>query len=205
MCDVSGDETAEFEAGVAEGLDPQLDEREDAGADRTTQLTSWWLFTRCDKCGHTFRRGDRVQVDPATRAVRHLDALLGCAGPEASARTDADVQGLADAHGLADVQDFLAGLASAWPVTDGLPVTRTDDEPYLVAPPLAGLGRMACLHCAHTFRPGEQVIVCPCQPAVRECRFAVHRDPGLGLVCWESWRPSGRMELCPVTLRRIGR
>ena len=122
--------------------------------------------------------------------VRHLDPALNCSDS-------------GDGNGMStEVEEFTAGLLDAWPVSADLPVLRADDEPGLLAPPLGGLRRASCLFCAHTFRPGELVVVCPCRPRDPICRAAVHRDPALGLVCWESWRPGSQVNVCPVTLTR---
>jgi hypothetical protein len=185
------DDVTEFDTAMAATLDPQWQSPDQLGPHRVTGLRSWWCFARCRTCGHTFRPGDRVHVDDARREVSHLDPRLGCAGGTTAHQDDQDVR------------EFLAGLAAAFPVVGDLPVVTTDDETRLLDPPIGGLGRMACLFCAHTFRPGESVIVCPCRPTARECKFAVHRDPGLGLVCWESWRPDGVLRVCPVTQRRL--
>jgi len=187
-------DVAAFDIGMRGAFDPQ-----DGSAERITRITSWWHFRWCTTCGHTFRRGDRVHVDPSTRRIWHLEPGLGCADPGAQ-HQDAAHHPRQDA---AELREFLAGVDSAWPIADDVPVVLTDDEPHLLAPPIGGLRRMVCLHCAHTFRPHEFVVVCPCAPRSRECRFAVHRDPGLGLICWESWRPSGRLAVCPVTQRRL--
>lgn len=186
--------SADFDLGMGEAFDPQGGAANHLDNDYLTRITSWWHFQWCATCGHTFRRGDRVRVDPVSNQVWHLEPGLGCVGSE-------DEVGQPDA---ADLQEFLAGVNTVWPVAGDVPVVLTDDQPYLLAPPIGGLRRMFCLYCAHTFRPHELVVICPCAPRQRECRFAVHRDPGLGLVCWERWRPSGTLSVCPVTQRRLG-
>jgi hypothetical protein len=93
-------------------------------------------------------------------------------------------------------------LLATWPVADGIPVARADDVPGLLDPPAYGFRRLDCLFCAHTFRPGELVVVCPCSPRRRRCGAAVHRDPAQGLVCWESWRPDSQVPVCPIMLTR---
>lgn len=186
-------EVGEFDTGMQSAFDPQDDSAYHSDNDYITRITSRWHFQWCTTCGHTFRRGDRVRVDHATGQVWHLEPGLGCA------ETDGDT-GRPDPAGL---QDFLTGVESIFAVAGDVPVVLTDDEPYLLAPPVGGLRRMVCLYCAHTLRPHELVVICPCAPRERECRYAVHRDPGLGLVCWERWRPSGRLSVCPVTQRRL--
>jgi hypothetical protein len=186
-------DVAEFDRGEAGAFDPQPRWTATVSGELVTGITSWWHARGCQACGHTFRRGDRVLVDAGTGNVRHLDPALGCGVVDGPPAEDAQVA------------DFTAGLLTAWPVTEAIRPVRTDDEPDLLAPPLAGLERASCLFCAHTFRPGELVVLCPCRPAQRLCRRAVHRDPGLGLVCWESWRPGSRVKVCPVTLTRLER
>lgn len=179
---------------MAKALDPQDDSAGHLDDEYLTQVTSLWHFQWCMTCGHTFRRGDQVRVDPVSGRVWHLGHGLGCA-------VNDEENGDSDA---AELQEFLVGVDTVWPVAGDVPVVLTDDQPYLLAPPVGGLRRMVCLYCAHSLRPHELVVICPCAPWQRECRVAVHRDPGLGLVCWERWRPSGTLSVCPVTLRRLG-
>jgi hypothetical protein len=187
-------EIDEFERGQAASFDPQpVGLAVEESGEAVTSGTSRWHTRICTTCGHTFRRGDRVLVDPVTREVRHLDPELRCAVADAP---DAAEPGT-------DVREFSAGLLAAWPVAGDVPVVRSDDLPELLDPPVAGFRRSCCLFCAHTFRPGEMVIVCPCRPLERRCVRAVHRDPARGLVCWESWRPDARIAVCPVMLTRM--
>jgi hypothetical protein len=184
----------DFDLGETEGLNPQPDTGARRSGELTTTNTSWWHTHWCTTCGHTFRRGDRVRVDAGSRTVLHLDPALGCASqaePVTMQRDDADVA------------QFVAGLLDAWPVVGDLPVVRTDDEPYLLAGPRGGFRRQSCLVCGHSFRGNELVLVCPCSPMNHQCRRAVHRDPGLGLVCWENWRPGSTVDVCPVNLQRV--
>ncbi|MBY8847833.1 hypothetical protein K7G98_03660 [Saccharothrix sp. MB29] len=183
------DDVAGFDAGEAAAFDPQPVRDAGGSGERITSLTSWWHTRWCQVCGHTFRRGDRVLV--ADSRVRHLDPTLDCA-ESGGGRADE-----------AEVVRFTEGLLATWPVVGDVPLTRTDDVPGLLAPPLGGLRRAACLFCAHTFRPGEFVVMCPCTPAARVCARAVHRDPARGLPCWESWRPGSTLKVCPVTLTRL--
>nr|BFE57340.1 hypothetical protein GCM10020063_018660 [Dactylosporangium thailandense] len=191
------DDVGEFDAAMHAAMDPQ---REPVGADvveRFIQETSWWHPHTCTTCGHTFRVGDRVRFERATGRVRHLDPVLGCwtgseGRPTPPSATDVD-----------DLKAFLDGIDDTWRVAGNMPVIAADEDAALLEPPLGGLARQVCLHCAHSFRPGELVVVCPCHPQAPECHYAVHRDPGRGLVCWEKWRPTGVLEVCPVTQRRL--
>jgi hypothetical protein len=189
---MTGDtELDRFELGLA-GPAQRPDRVIAVTGEQVTTLNSWWHTRHCERCGHTFRRGDRVSVGD-DREVLHLDPLLRCAAGGELADT------------ASDVLDFAEGVEAAWELRGDLPVRHTEDEPYLLAPPLGGFRRQQCLFCAHTFRPGELVIVCPCQGGQRQlCRRAVHRDPAQGLVCWESWRPDSSLRICPVTLTRVG-
>lgn len=158
-----------------------------------TTLVSWWNHLICDTCGHTFRRGDWVSHDADTSAVAHLDPALGCAAdPDASAAKPAD----------AESNEFADGMAETWPPAGGVPVTRLAHGDWRTVKPRSPLERDRCLYCAHTFRAGEQVVVCPCDPASPVCGAAVHRDPAVGLACWEGWQPTGQVRLCPVTSGR---
>ncbi len=47
-----------------------------------------------------------------------------------------------------------------------------------------------CAVCGHTFRPGDQVVICPCDPVSPRCRAAVHRDLLKQIHCWELWQGS---------------
>jgi hypothetical protein len=181
-----------FEHGLEAPPGPQLTVYLEADGSAVTIGTSWWHTALCTGCGHTFRRGDRVTVDRATRTVRHLNPALRCAVSTPDGGAEAS----------ADEAEFSAGLHDAWPISGDLPVARVDDVPGLLAPPVHGFRRPACLFCAHTFRPGELVVVCPCTPLQPRCSSAVHRDPGQGLVCWESWHPDSKIKVCPVLLTR---
>jgi hypothetical protein len=184
------DEVAEFDMGLEH--DPELAATADSSPIRVTRASSWWYYRWCSGCDHTLRRGEMVQVDDSTRAVRHADQSSECDAGEAGGDS-------------ADVMEFLEGMQTTWPTGHDLPVASTDDLPFLLNR-LPGVGRRpACLNCRHSFRPHETVIVCPCSPFQPQCQHAVHRDPGLGLVCWESWRPSGQLTVCPVTLRELPR
>jgi hypothetical protein len=185
----------DFDRGLQASLHPQPGATAVAvSGTATTVGTSWWHTRLCETCGHTFRRGDRVIVDVAGR-VSHLDRDLHCAD-------DPEITRAGSADGDGDIRDFTTGVLAAWPPAADIPVVSTDAVPQLLAPPFAGFRRPFCLFCAHTFRPGEMVVVCPCRPRDTRCIQAVHRDPAQGLVCWESWRPDNRIAICPVMLTR---
>ncbi|MFI5893097.1 hypothetical protein ACIA5D_23605 [Actinoplanes sp. NPDC051513] len=181
-----------FDAGRENAADPppQLDTAQDGAS--VTGVTSWWHNDRCTHCGHTFRRNDVVQVDGRTRTVTHLDPVLSCEVEGEPGTDDADVSA------------FVSGLLAAWPTAGDVPTVSTDEASYLLAPADRGFRRRSCLVCAHSFRPAEMVIICPCEPAERRCRAAVHRDPAQGLVCWEAWLPASELRACPVTTRNLG-
>lgn len=186
-----------FRLGQQSAFEPPPD---DVGADSqvTTTQVSWWNHLVCDTCGHTFRRGDRVRHDPGTSSVAHLDPALGCesqAEPPAHRISPGDSQ---------DLTRFADGLADKWRPAGGVPVTRLAAGDWRTVRPRPPLERARCLYCAHTFRDGEHVVVCPCSPQAPICGAAVHRDPAAGLVCWETWRPDGQVRQCPVSASRPG-
>ncbi|MBO3747492.1 hypothetical protein J5X84_15550 [Streptosporangiaceae bacterium NEAU-GS5] len=190
--DHDGRESVEFELGHAAAVDRRIEADVPAGP-AITNITSWWNHLPCGRCGHTFRRGDPVIQDFLAREVIHTNPQLGCGAAESADRGQDD-----------ELTAFGAGVLAAWPGDDNAPVTRLTDDDWRSSwsgPPLM---RARCLFCAHTFRSGELVIVCPCGPGQPQCGSAVHRDPALGMVCWESWRPDGRIGSCPVTLARRG-
>jgi hypothetical protein len=192
------DDVGEFDAAMAAAMDPQGDSPEGTIVERVVQSTSWWHPHRCTTCGHTFRRGERVRLDQVTGRVWHLDPVLGCRRDDGVAADP----GLAAAD-LEALAALLDGIDASWHVAGDVPVVPADSDPELLAPPVGGLPRKECLNCAHSFRPGELVVICPCNPRAPECHYAVHRDPGLGLACWEKWRPSGLITVCPVTQRHL--
>jgi len=193
---MSADQVIDFERGLEAGLDPQPDDQRDVSGEAVTSLNSWWHYRRCSTCGHTFRRGDRVlirQEPGVARVVGHLDPVLDCAADQASEITAS----------AAELAAFAEGLLAAWPPSEDLPITSLDAGDSRLAKPVGHFERSKCMFCAHTFRRGELVIVCPCQPSGPFCDAAVHRDPARGLVCWESWRPANRMSVCPIFLTRL--
>jgi hypothetical protein len=178
--------------GIAAGLEPRADV-----ADYTvdgvviTRPSSWWNHTRCRTCGHTFRRGDRALVDSSAGTVEHLMPGLGCAA-------DPDSPGPAGADDRAEFSD---GLLSTWPAN--VPLTLIAPGDWRLPRPGSGWRAPTCLYCGHTFRVGEYVVACPCQPTRAVCGAAVHRDPASGLPCWDRWRPSGRLTVCPTTMAKL--
>ncbi|MEU4536139.1 hypothetical protein AB0G15_14865 [Streptosporangium sp. NPDC023825] len=193
-------EEGEFLHGLRLGLDPQP---AFAAADRgaaTTNPSSWWNHLSCTTCGHTFRRGDRVLVDEETGTVRHAERALECG------------TGLPDDPGAVredpkdpdnEVAEFSVGLLSAWP--PAVPISRLAAGDWRIPRRGAAGKPRGCGFCGHTFRAGEYVVVCPCSPDAPRCEAAVHRDPAIGLPCWERWQPSGGLSVCPVTQTRIVR
>ncbi len=199
-----------FRLGTRAAFEAPADDASEA-AEAVTTLVSWWNHLQCGTCGHTFRRGDRVRHDAQTSAVSHLDPTLGCAAADDALSQDAAFgNGLAGAGDAtpaypADLDEFAYGLAAAWPPAGSVPVTQLGQGDWRITPPRPPLGRARCLYCGHTFRENEYVIICPCSPASPACGAAVHRDPAAGLICWESWQPSGEVRLCPVTAGRPAR
>jgi hypothetical protein len=192
---VAGGEAGELRDGISRGVAAQPGaERDGADGVTVTRLSSWWNHLRCRSCGHTFRRGDPVRVRRRERSVVHLVPGLRCGTPAA------DDQGAA-----AEVAAFRDGLLSAWPAPPGLRLRRlAADDWRLPDGPRDLRDTNVCLQCAHTFRPGESVIVCPCPLEPAGCGRAVHRDPAVGLSCWEAWRPDGSVTICPVTQTAVG-
>lgn len=193
---------AELRLGMEAGSDPLAAFGDDgASGVTTTQSSSWWNFLRCATCGHTFRRGDRVLVDPAARTVAHLDPGLAC-GTVPGEAPGGPGDGAAAGR---DRAEFAAGLLGTWAPT--APVTRIGAGDWRL--PRPGNARRlapACLYCGHTFRPGEYVVACPCHAAAGlppACGAAVHRDPAAGLPCWDNWRPAGQLTVCPTTTARL--
>jgi hypothetical protein len=196
-----GSQAAELEDGISLGLAPQPElEVAGPGGVAVTRLSSWWNHLHCRRCGHTFRHGDTVQVSQPDRTVVHLVPGLGC-GAASTAGSGAAAE---------QVAMFRDGLMSSWPPGPELRVRRlTADDWRLPSGPDDRREANVCLHCGHTFRAGEYVVICPCRPAVAAgpgrpagaaaCGRAVHRDPAAGLLCWESWQPAGTVTVCPVT------
>ncbi|MFI0980889.1 hypothetical protein ACH4SP_28260 [Streptomyces sp. NPDC021093] len=188
------DEARAFEVGMAAGLDPQ-EETGRTGESAVTHISSPWNHRLCTTCRHSFRRGDPVHLGDD---VAHLDPALECAG---STSADPTSTSAAAPTGSSESAAFAAGVLATWPPVDGVPVVPLGTGDWQVADPVVhGARPPRCLYCAHTFRTGEHVVLCPCAPDRPVCGAAVHRDPAAGLVCWESWRPEGRLAVCPVKL-----
>jgi rubredoxin len=171
-----------FNQGLAAGLDPdsaRQDHPDLAGGPHrvTTGLRSRWLHRRCQVCGHTFRPGDEVRVDADGRVLHDLPGLR-CAEGDA---------GLTAVSSSGALKAFFEGLEAAWPLSDDIPITRLVGDHPLLAPPRAGFARHACRVCGHTFRPSENVVICPCSPSAPRCWATVHRDLMHQLHCWDEW------------------
>lgn len=192
----AADELTEFRLGFRAAFEPPRDDEGD-GDQATTTLASWWNHLQCETCGHTFRRGDRVRLDATTSAVSHLDPALECGAPPL-----ADSREAQDPRSGADLAEFADGIDATWPPAGGTPVIQLSPGDWRTSRPRPPLPRARCLYCGHTFRNDEHVIICPCSPAEPACGAAVHRDPAAGLVCWESWQPTGEVRMCPVTSTR---
>jgi hypothetical protein len=191
-----GDVTA-FLMGEQSAFEPPRDETE-LGSDVITTKDSWWNHLVCSTCGHTFRRGDRVGHDPGSASVVHLDPALDCGAP---AQPEPARDGLTEND---DIGQFADGLANTWPPAGQVAVTRLAVDDWRTTRSQPPLERARCLYCAHTFRVGEHVVICPCSSHHPLCGAAVHRDAAAGLVCWESWQPDGQVRQCPVSATRPG-
>jgi hypothetical protein len=209
---MTGPKTSELESfvmGVGRGQDPQpLVDAVDGEGRAVTSSSSSWNHQICTVCGHTFRRGDTVRIirDPEYR-VLHTAPELRCDTEQGDRAAQADTQtdtqtDQQEGTRTGDAERFAEGLLRAFPVAGGVPVHVLAPDDWRVARP--GMVRPpTCLYCAHTFRPGEHVVVCPCSPLTARCGAAVHRHPAAGLNCWESWRPDSSLTVCPVTLERV--
>lgn len=177
-----------FEIGLRAGLDP-TNAAAAAGGRAVTSLRSPWLHRLCPRCGHTFRRGDPVDVAP-DQSVQHVEDFSPCRSP-ASMAAAAVIEA-----------EFFAGVNDGWPPPAGARVERLTAEHVLTRPPTAAFGRRRCAVCAHTLRPQDQVVICPCSPDAPLCSAAVHRDPAHQLHCWDDWQRAGR-RFCPATSRAL--
>jgi hypothetical protein len=193
---------ARFEAGLAAGLDPQPAAAAVVGI-AVTSASSWWSGLTCQSCGHTFRRGDRVRLTPGAATPVHLDSALRCGTSEEGLDRDPVDEDPAPA-------EFAVGLVAAWPSADGVATVHLAADDWRVAREGRPGRPIVCLYCAHTFRAGEHVVVCPCRNSGGEgvieegCGAAVHRDPAAGLPCWENWCPDGTVTVCPVRMSVVG-
>jgi len=182
----------ELMLGISVGLEPQAAFADDTASGVViTRSSSWWNRTRCRTCGHTFRRGDRALVSAAARTAQHLMPGLDCG-------VDPDT---ASALSTADRDDFADGLLTTWPAN--VPVSRLAPDDWRIPRRGSGPASPTCLYCGHTFRAGEHVVICPCQPTMLTCEAAVHRDPAAGLPCWDRWQPTGRLAVCPTTTAKL--
>ncbi|TKD03189.1 hypothetical protein [Polyangium fumosum] len=179
-----------FDRGLGKGRDPTRKEPAAGGGTRTT-IRSPWLGKTCTHCGHTFRRGDAV--DPAGAArdeVRHGEVCP-------------DEETISASASSREREAFYAGVASAHPPPEGLPLVRLlPGDPRLAAPGGAGR-RPSCVICGHTLRPFDEVVVCPCSPEAPLCRGAVHRDAIRTMYCFDEWQKSKIGQHCPVTSRKL--
>ncbi|WP_250287140.1 hypothetical protein [Frankia sp. CiP1_Cm_nod2] len=142
--------------------------------------------------------------DTSRDAAKGAREGTGNAGKDTANGSTANGSSANGASGDAEeLAAFAAGLLVAWPPAGDVPVVRLAAHAPQVARPGPGLDAAGCLVCGHTFRPGEQVVVCPCGMYREVCVAAVHRDPVAGLTCWDDWRPDGGLTHCPVTLNRV--
>lgn len=169
-------DSEQFELGKKEGLDRSMLAADVSGA-MITSLDLYWLPLRCWRTGHTFRIGDPVIVE--------------FRGPRLAIDPDKVTEAAASAA------EFVEGLNEAWPPLAGVRGLMPGDP--MLDPPKDALPRASCFMCGHTFRPFENVLICPCQPTNPLCRKAVHRHPALGLNCYKSWDGSH----CPATFRKL--
>jgi hypothetical protein len=203
-----------FEMGRAAG---HYRQQTSASVDRITITTgnSPWLGIRCLTCNQTFRRGDRVLLNPP-HSTQHLDPNLQCAsnipnpGEERrdSLRAAATAPVVAAALSADDAAQFTAGLLDTWPPINRALVIILTERNWQVTKPSSGPASPVCPGCGHTFRAGDTVIICPCAEAPDDmryasCQLAVHRDPAAGLACWDDWCPDGRLKRCPRTYEKL--
>jgi len=186
---------AELELGISVGREPQAAFTEDTVSGVViTRSSSWWNKQRCKTCGHTFRRGDRALVDAAAHTAKHLMPGLDCG-------TNPDGQDAEAGGGAGDRDAFADGLLATWPAN--VPISRLEPTDWRIPRPGGQQAAPTCLYCGHTFRPGEHVVICPCQPEKQACGIAVHRDPASGSPCWDRWQPTGKLTVCPTTTARL--
>ncbi len=181
----------QFETGLHHGLDPPNAEMSEGEA--MTTLYSPWVGAKCVTCLHTFRPDDTVLIELGEReglVVRHSSAALPCADPS---QPPAGI-------GAATATAFFAGVDCENASPGGAPVRHLlAGDALLVRRP----DRHHCRVCAHTFRPLEAVVVCPCSPDDPICALAIHRDPGRGLTCLDDWKPTGVFTRCPMNYREL--
>ncbi|MDJ0842262.1 MAG: hypothetical protein QNK37_37520, partial [Acidobacteriota bacterium] len=162
-----------FQRGLAAARDPAVEPETGLAV---TNLRSPWLHQRCEVCHHSFRPDDPVLVDG--RKVRHAGNGLNCHNGAVDPEPEAEA-----------IDAFYRGLYKAWPPPEDAPGLRLKPGHTLLDPPVGRLGRHTCAVCAHTLRPGDTVVICPCRPNAPLCQLAIHRDPLRGLTCWQAWNP----------------
>ncbi len=189
---VSSDVEEPFSAGLAAGLDPDASYQTSAALKSepqhlTTTLRSRWLHRLCPVCKHTFRPGDDVLLQAGNKVVHDLPGLR-CASSE-QAESTADVTAN---------KAFFEGLEHAWPLPEDVPVIQLEPGHWLLAPPRAHsrFSRHACRVCGHSFRAGDRVVICPCDPVKPRCRVAVHRDILQQNHCWDQWQAGDSRDQC---------
>jgi hypothetical protein len=174
--------------GIAAAGDLANEDAIRSGGAATTNLHSPWLAELCSVCGHTFRIGDRVQVEAGGMA-RHCSPELPCDEGGKNMEPDPEVEG------------FFQGLNDAWPPRHPVQVHRLEAGHELLMTPRGSARRRTCAVCGHTFRRNDHVVICPCNPDAPKCRTAVHRDVVRGLLCYDSWDPGANgLKFCPVTM-----
>lgn len=151
-----------------------------------TSLQSPWLFRDCPVCGHDFRIDDPVFVSGETQI--HAGGALDCRDGEPQHSLDPALSAA-----------FLAGLYQAWPQALRSVTQQLQPGHPLLAAPLGRIRRATCAVCGHTLRPGEQVVICPCQPEQPRCRLAVHHDPLRGQTCWSDYAHGDGPRYCLTT------
>jgi hypothetical protein len=185
--------TADLNRGIAVSMDPINDEAIQTGGKATTTLNSHWLHQRCTICSHSFRLGDRVEINAETGIVLHNSVLLPCAQGLQLHSEDTPV-----------TTDFFTGLDAAWPPPPDIKTRRLETGESLLKPPSHGFQRHTCFVCGHTFRLHDHVVICPCSPNNPLCEIAVHRDLIHGLHCFDAWNPrANQQRYCPVTSKKL--
>jgi hypothetical protein len=191
-----------FARGIASGRDP-MNATALSGGVGVTNLRSPWLQRPCARCSHTFRRGDRVEVQPGGRFM-HAAGTPFCGDDPARSPAAPEGEARPIEPATSPVRTaFYAGIALALPPPAGAPIVRLDPGHPLLAPAGPAFGRAACAICGHSLRPFDQVVICPCSPEAPLCRSAVHRDPLRLMMCWDDWKNSHLGNYCPATSRRL--
>jgi hypothetical protein len=184
------EEYYKFEQGLKTTLDPTNALIVQGGRGVTT-LQSPWLYQSCSICSHTFRVDDEVAISQEG-IIRHDSALLPCAAEKSLKLVQTQETG-----------DFFRGLDEIWKPPQQLLIHRLEEGHPLLAPPYRHFKRHICAVCAHTLRPLDAVVICPCSPNEPRCQIAVHRDPAHYLYCWEDWKPTEYGLHCPATSRKL--